>query len=93
MGSLRFPAHTCSSTGVCNADGAMPCTSCCPSERKTVQGWQGFSLTIKSRNFVRTDFRRGTGRLLSVPKLHYASQPVDNSDCIGIFVRKISSGP
>ena len=43
--------------------------------------WQGFSLTIKSRNFVRTGFECGTGTPSVCTKLHHTSQSADRSDC------------
>lgn len=60
-----LPACTRPVAGVCRAKLALQTTQChiraiCPSERKNVQVWQGFSLPIKSRNFVRTNFQCGT---------------------------------
>lgn len=62
MVGARLPACTCPVAGVWYSDNAMPYTSRLPVWTKSLfKVWQGFSLTMKSRNFVRTDFECGTG--------------------------------
>lgn len=80
MVGARLPACTCSVAGVCRAKFALQTTQChiraiARLNEKDVQVWQGFSLTMKSRNFVRTNFRCGTGTPSVCTKiaLHFAA--------------------
>ena len=97
MVSLRFPAHTCRSTGVGIADSAMPYTYRSISPDTRIRNGKDFHSPIKSRNFVLTVFLDGVKAPPSVCFLvgfgQKPSQPKDRYRLYRDFRTQIPSVP
>lgn len=89
--ALRFPAHTCRSTGVGIADSAMPYTYRSISPNTRIRNGKDFHSPIKSRNFVLTVLLNGVrvppSACFNIQVYNIRSRKTD-IDCIEIFVRK-----